>query len=43
MDDMIRKMEKYTNNLENIVGKRTEALMAEKKKTDMLLYRLLPR
>ena len=42
MDNMIEKLEKYANNLEDIVAKRTEELVIEKKKTDMLLYRMLP-
>ena len=37
------KLERYANNLEEIVEKRTEELVDEKKKTDMLLYRMLPR
>ncbi len=42
MDNMINKLEKYANNLEEIVESRTVELMEEKKKTDMLLYRMLP-
>ena len=40
---MVAKLESYANNLEDIVEKRTGQLMEEKKKTDMLLYRMLPR
>ena len=43
MDNMIMKLENYANNLEEIVDKRTEELMIEKKKTDTLLYKMLPR
>jgi len=43
MDSMIQKLEKYADNLENIVQQRTSELMDEKQKTDMLLYRMLPK
>lgn len=42
MDNMIQKLEKYANNLEDIVEERTQQLVEEKKKTDTLLYRMLP-
>ena len=42
MDTMVQKLERYANNLEDIVDKRTEELIHEKKKTDQLLYRMLP-
>ncbi|CAD5124702.1 DgyrCDS12965 [Dimorphilus gyrociliatus] len=42
MDIMIKKLEKYANNLEEIVETRTNELVEEKKKTDSLLYRMLP-
>lgn len=42
MDQMLNKMEAYTNNLEGIVQSRTAELTEEKKKTDKLLYRMLP-
>jgi len=42
MDSMLQKLEKYADNLENIVQQRTAELMDEKQKTDMLLYRMLP-
>ena len=42
MDSMISKMEAYANNLEEIVDQRTGELYEEKKKTDKLLYRMLP-
>lgn len=42
MDNMLKMMEKYANNLEDLVEQRTQELVQEKKKTDKLLYRLLP-
>lgn len=42
MGTMIDKLEKYANNLEGIVADRTNDLITEKKKTDSLLYRMLP-
>ena len=42
MDNMIQKLESYANNLEDIVEQRTGELIEEKKKTDNLLYRMLP-
>jgi len=42
MDSMLQKLEKYADNLENIVQQRTAELIDEKQKTDMLLHRMLP-
>ena len=42
VDSMIQKLESYANDLEKIVESRTSELMEEKKKTDVLLYRMLP-
>ncbi|CAH1802505.1 unnamed protein product [Owenia fusiformis] len=42
MDNMMKIMEKYANNLEDVVAERTQQLEDEKKKTDSLLYRMLP-
>ena len=42
MDSMLEKLEKYANNLEEIVQRRTADLVEEKKKTDLLLYQMLP-
>jgi len=42
MDNMIRMMETYANNLEQVVADRTRQMMEEKRKADMLLYRMLP-
>lgn len=43
MDNMIAMMEKYMDHLEEIVSERTKELQEEKKKTDELLFRMLPR
>ena len=42
MDNVLNLMERYAYNLEEIVEERTQQLMEEKKKTDRLLYRMLP-
>ncbi|KAK6638155.1 hypothetical protein RUM44_008583 [Polyplax serrata] len=42
-DNMMAMMEKYANNLEALVDDRTDQLMEEKKKTEALLYEMLPR
>jgi class 3 adenylate cyclase/ABC-type branched-subunit amino acid transport system substrate-binding protein len=42
VDNMMEMMERYANNLEDTVLERTAQLQEEKKKTEMLLYRMLP-
>ncbi len=42
MDNILSMMEKFASNLEEIVEERTGQLVEEKKKTDKLLYRMLP-
>ncbi|XP_055877751.1 guanylate cyclase 32E-like [Biomphalaria glabrata] len=42
-DNMLAMMEKYANNLEAIVAERTELLRQEKRMTENLLLRMLPR
>ena len=36
-------MEQYAENLESLVEERTKAFLDEKKKSEELLYRVLPR
>ena len=40
---MLCMMEKYTYNLEGLVQERTDQLVEEKKKTEALLLRVLPK
>ncbi|KAG6447093.1 hypothetical protein O3G_MSEX004757 [Manduca sexta] len=42
-DNMLAMMEKYAMNLEVLVAAKTEQLMQEKRRTDELLNRMLPR
>ena len=42
MDHMLKTMEKYANDLEEVINERTGQLIEEKRKTDMLLYKMLP-
>lgn len=43
IDNILALMEKYTNNLEEVVAERTSQVQEEKKKTEALLYSILPR
>ena len=43
MDHVLSMMEKYAGSLEQEVAERTKALLEEQKKSDILLYRMLPR
>ncbi|GLG93321.1 Atrial natriuretic peptide receptor 1, partial [Gryllus bimaculatus] len=40
---MMAMMEKYANNLEALVDERTDQLAEEKRKTEQLLFEMLPR
>ena len=42
VDAMLKKLEKYADNLEMLVEERTAQLEDEKLKTDKLLFRMLP-
>jgi len=42
MDNMLRMMEKYANNLEELVEEKTQQYMEEKRKADLLLYSMMP-
>ncbi|XP_018495299.2 atrial natriuretic peptide receptor 1-like [Galendromus occidentalis] len=42
-DNLLQRMEQYANNLESIVEEKTQSLIEEKKRTDELLYQLLPK
>jgi len=42
MDNMLGMMEKYANNLEELVEEKTQQYIEEKKKADMLLYSMMP-
>ena len=42
VDTMFKMLEKYSNDLEDIVWDRTVALEEEKKKTENLLTQMLP-
>lgn len=43
LDTLLRRMENYANNLEQLVEDRTNAFLEEKKKSEQLLYQVLPR
>ena len=43
LDCLLDKMEEYTNGMENLVEEMTEDYFIEKKKTENLLYELLPK
>ncbi|OQV25888.1 Speract receptor [Hypsibius exemplaris] len=43
MDDIQSRLQRYSNHLETLVGERTCQLEVEKKKTETLLFEILPR
>ncbi|XP_014677271.1 PREDICTED: atrial natriuretic peptide receptor 1-like [Priapulus caudatus] len=43
MDHLLSRMEQYANNLESLVDERTRAFHEEKRKSEELLYEILPR
>lgn len=43
MDHMMALMERYQERLEELVEERTVQLVEEKKKTETLLHRMLPK
>lgn len=43
LDALLRRMEQYANNLEALVFERTQAFLDEKRKSEELLYQVLPR
>ncbi|KAL5019723.1 hypothetical protein ScPMuIL_002615 [Solemya velum] len=43
MGMLMGRMEQYANNLENLVDERTRAFVVEKKKSEDLLYHILPK
>lgn len=42
IDSMLRMLEQYSSNLEDLIRERTEELELEKQKTDRLLTQMLP-
>ncbi|PAA72669.1 hypothetical protein BOX15_Mlig001010g1 [Macrostomum lignano] len=43
LDNLLKRMEQYSNNLESLVAKRTDQYQVEKKKAEDLLYCMLPK
>ncbi|XP_052788742.1 atrial natriuretic peptide receptor 1-like [Mya arenaria] len=43
LDVLLNRMEQYANNLEGLVEERTQAFLEEKKRSEELLYQVLPR
>ena len=40
---LLHRMEQYANNLEGLVEERTKAFLDEKRRSEELLYQVLPR
>ncbi|ESO97952.1 hypothetical protein LOTGIDRAFT_153062 [Lottia gigantea] len=43
VEALVLRLEEYASNLENLVAERTTQLIAEKKKSETLLYQILPK
>ena len=43
LDSLLDRMEEYTNSMETLVEEMTEDYFNEKRKTENLLYELLPK
>ena len=43
LDMLLNRMEQYANNLEGLVEERTNDFLEEKKRSEELLYQVLPR
>lgn len=43
VDNLLKRMEQYANNLEGLVEERTQDYLEEKRKCEELLYQLLPK
>jgi len=43
LDNLLNRMEQYTSNLEQMVEEKSRSFIEEKKKTEELLYQLLPK
>ena len=43
IDSMLRMLEQYSSNLEDLIRERTEELEVERQKTDLLMGQMLPR
>ena len=43
LDVLLQRMEQYANNLEGLVDERTREFLEEKKKSEELLYQVLPK
>ena len=43
MDNLLKRMEKYSQDLERLVAERTEEFFEEKKKAEQLLYQVMPK
>ncbi|XP_072028830.1 atrial natriuretic peptide receptor 1-like [Amphiura filiformis] len=43
LDNLLTRMEQYANNLESLVEERTAAFLEEKKRSETLLYEVLPK